>query len=121
VAEKLKKINKKREQRQHDAAVDAERARLEAYEDLRDDVMSLVKNSPLTFEEIHGKCGPHPNTLTKWMDKTIHAPRLGKLQSVLRVLGYDLGVIGQPRERLAITKFRFGDGDASEGNHSGGG
>lgn len=110
----FKPINKAREKRQHDKAVDAERHRLETYEDLRDDVISLVKNSHLTFEEIHGKCGPHPNTLTKWMDKSTHAPRLGKIQATLRILGYDIGVIPHQRERLEITKFRFGGEDAPQ-------
>lgn len=115
MAAALKPVNKKQEQRQHDKAVETERNRLETYEDLRDDVISLVKNSHLTFEEIHGKLGPHPNTLTKWMDKSTHAPRLGKVQATLRILGYDIGVIQHQRKRLEITKFKFGGGDAPEG------
>jgi hypothetical protein len=110
----LKPINKAREQRQHDKAVDAERQRLEAYEDLRDDVVSLVKNSHLTFEDIHGKLGPHPSTLTKWAEKTTHAPRLGKMQATLRIIGYDIGVIPHQRERLEITKFKVGADDAAQ-------
>lgn len=113
----LKRINKRQEQRQHDKAVEAERRRLEAYEDLRDDVISLVKNSHLTFEEIHGRMGPHPQTLTKWMEKTTHAPQLGKIQATLRILGYDVGVIPHQRERLEITKFKFGGGDAAQGGN----
>lgn len=114
MSDQLKPINKRREQRQHDKAVDAERQRLEAYEDLRDDVIALVKNSHLTFEEIHGKLGPHPTTLTKWLEKTTHKPQLGKIQATLRILGYDIGVLPTRRERLEITKFRFGGGDAAQ-------
>jgi hypothetical protein len=66
---------------------------LENYQDLRDDVMSLVKNSRLSYEEIHNRCGPTPTTLAKWRDHEIDQPRLSKLQSTLRILGYDLGVV----------------------------
>lgn len=83
----------RREQKQHDAAYEAERDRLEAYEDLRDEVMSLVKNSQLSYEDIHGRCGPHPSTLAKWAEQQTKFPRLGKLQSTARICGYDIGVI----------------------------
>lgn len=90
----------KKEQRQHDTAVDAEKARLEFYGDLRDDVMSLVRNSHLTPEEIHGRCGPHPVTLRKWDEKKVGAPQLAKLQSVLRIMGYDIGIIEGTRRPM---------------------
>jgi hypothetical protein len=69
------------------------RAELEQYQDLRDDVMSLVRNSDLTFEMIHARCGPHPGTLKKWDEKTTDKPQLGKLRSTLRIIGYDIGII----------------------------
>lgn len=69
------------------------RAELEAYQDLRDDVMSLVRNSDLTFEIIHSRCGPHPATLRKWDEKAVDKPQLGKLRSTLRILGYDIGIV----------------------------
>lgn len=68
-------------------------ADLEAYADLRDDVMRLIDNSRLSYADIHGRCGPHPSTLKAWDEKKIAQPRLGKLQSTLRVLGYDLGIV----------------------------
>jgi hypothetical protein len=88
-----------REEKQHKAAVEAERARLEAYTDLRDDVMSIVKNSGASYEDIHGKCGPHPSTLNNWATKEVSQPRLGKLQATLRILGYDLGVVEGRRRK----------------------
>ena len=73
---------------------------LESYADLRDDVMSLVKNSHLSYEEIHNRCGPTPTTLSNWASREIAQPRLSKLQSTLRILGYDLGVVpGRRSER----------------------
>jgi hypothetical protein len=71
----------------------AERDRLEAYGDLRDDVMSLVKNSGMSFEEIHGRCGPHPLTLEKWARQETKFPQLGKMRSTLRIIGYDFGIV----------------------------
>jgi hypothetical protein len=81
------------EERQHREAVLREQARLESYEDLRDDVLSVVKNSGLSFEDIHGKCGPHPSTLENWAHDRVHQPRLSKMQSALRIVGFDIGVI----------------------------
>ena len=72
-------------------------ALLESYEDLRDDVMSLVKNSGMSYADIHGHCGPCPSTLEKWASREIGQPRLGKLQATLRILGYDLGVVSGRR------------------------
>jgi hypothetical protein len=89
------------EEKQHALAVERERLRLESYEDLRDDVLSVVKNSGLSFEDIHGKCGPHPTTLNNWAANRTHAPRLGKMQSALRIVGYDIGIIEGQRHKEA--------------------
>lgn len=85
------------EEKQHKLAVERERVRLESYEDLRDDVLSVIKNSGVSYEDIHGKCGPHPSTMTKWAHGDIHAPRLGKMQAALRIVGYDIGIVEGPR------------------------
>jgi hypothetical protein len=69
------------------------RAELEAYQDLRDDVITLVANSNFTFEAIHAACGPHPSTLKKWDAKDVDKPQLGKMRSTLRIIGYDIGII----------------------------
>ena len=90
-------INKDRysaaEEKQHRLAVERERARLEAYEDLRDDVLSVIKNAGVSFEDIHGKCGPHPSTLHSWATNAVHQPQLRKMQSALRIVGYDIGIV----------------------------
>lgn len=93
-----------KEEAQHKRAVEAERARLESYEDLRDDVLSVVKNSGLSFEDIHGKCGPHPSTLHSWErrdEHEVHQPQLRKMQSTLRIMGYDLGIVEGRRRKEA--------------------
>jgi lambda repressor-like predicted transcriptional regulator len=61
--------------------------------DLRDDVVSLIRNSGLTLAQIHARCGPTPNTLLNWMDKRTMRPQMGKMQAVLRILGKDLGIV----------------------------
>ena len=74
-------------------AVEQERARLESYEDLRDDVLSVIKNAGVSFEDIHGRCGPHPSTLNSWATNQVHQPQLRKMQSALRIVGYDIGIV----------------------------
>ena len=71
--------------------------------------MSLVKNSGMSFEDIHGRCGPHPHTLENWAQKKVEAPRLGKLRATLRVIGYDFGIVparnaSEDRSRNAEAK-----------------
>jgi hypothetical protein len=85
------------EEAQHKRAVDAERARLESYEDLRDDVLSVLKNNHMSYEDVHGKFGPHPSTLHAWEVGTVHFPQLRKMQSALRTCGYDIGIIDHRR------------------------
>lgn len=64
-----------------------DRARLEAYEFMRDDLMSAVKNSGMSFEDIHGRSGPHPSTLQRWLDKMVAKPQLAKMISTMRIIG----------------------------------
>lgn len=78
------------ERREYKAA----KAQLEFVEDLRDDVMSLVANSGLSFEAIEDRCGPCVRTLETWKRKEVRQPRLGTMRAVLRILGKDLGIVG---------------------------
>jgi hypothetical protein len=70
-----------------------QQARVEFYEDLRDDVLSLIKNSGLSDEEIHARCGPHPHTLASWRAGNVRRPQMGKMRSTLRILGHDFGIV----------------------------
>ena len=89
------------EEKQHRLAVEAERSRIEAYEDLRDDVLSVLKNNHISFEDVHGRLGPHPSTLHAWEKGAIHQPQLRKMQSALRTVGYDIGIIEGRRHKEA--------------------
>lgn len=73
-------------------------AELEAYEDLRDDIITLVDRSGLTDEDINARCGPVPQTLNDWRNKRVRKPTLAKMQSVARILGKDIGLIDHRRK-----------------------
>lgn len=98
-------INKDRysaaEEAQHKRAVEAEKARLESYEDLRDDVLSVLKNENVSFELVHERLGPHPSTLHSWEMDKVRQPQLRKMQSALRTVGYDIGIIHGRRHKEA--------------------
>jgi hypothetical protein len=78
------------------------RAVLENYEDLRDEVMGLIRSSGVSFGQIYDRFGPHPHTLENWAERKIHQPRLGKMQAALRAIGYDLGIIEGRRRRGGV-------------------
>jgi hypothetical protein len=89
------------EEAKHKKQMEAERAQIESYEDLRDDVLSVLKNHQMSYEDVHGKLGPHPSTLHKWETGDTHQPRLAKMQSALRTVGYDIGIIEGRRHKEA--------------------
>jgi phosphoglycolate phosphatase-like HAD superfamily hydrolase len=61
--------------------------------DIRDDVMSLIKNSRLTFKQVEGAGGPAAGTLSKWAAKETERPQLNTIRAALRAVGHDLGII----------------------------
>jgi hypothetical protein len=83
-------------------AFDKQRMELEGCEDLRDDVISMIKNSGMSFSEIHARCGPHPHTLENWARKDIKKPQIGKMRAALRVIGFDLGVVDKTSDSVVF-------------------
>jgi len=77
----------KKDQARRDSNQEAEQRRLEAYEAMRDDLMSAVKNSGLSFEVIHARCGPCPWTLNRWAERKTRRPQMAKMISVMRIIG----------------------------------
>jgi hypothetical protein len=61
-------------------------------EALRDDIMSLVANSGMSFEQIEGKGGPVIATLMKWYRKEVKFPQMGTAQAICRAIGARLVV-----------------------------
>jgi hypothetical protein len=39
----------------------------------------MIRNSGLSLEEIHARCGLQPATLRSWEDKEVSRPQLAKL------------------------------------------
>ena len=68
-------------------------AELEDYQDLRDDIVTLVDLSRMSDELIHERCGPHPVTLAKWRAKETQKPQMGKMRSILRILGKKIAIV----------------------------
>ena len=58
-------------------------------EDVRDDVISLIRNAKLSFPEVEAKGGPTAGTLNKWMDKETKRPQFATLQRALHAIGKD--------------------------------
>lgn len=65
-------------------------AELENIYDLRDDLLSRLKNSGLSDEEVHSRCGPTPSTLRRWREDKYVTPRAGKMRAVGRIIGVKL-------------------------------
>ena len=66
-----------------------ERERLEDYRDIRDDFMSQIKNTNVSFQTIEDLGGPTTQTLRKWDMKMVDKPSLGKMVSAARICGID--------------------------------
>jgi hypothetical protein len=79
------------------------RAELEAYQDIRDDLMGAVRDSGMSFQDIHGRCGPCPGTLERWAKKETDKPQLGKLRATARIIGLDIGLVDR-RNVIELTR-----------------
>lgn len=89
-AEHTAKLTKLERQRKKDELeFKAYQKKMEDIQDLRDDVMALIRNSNTDWETIHSNFGPTPQTLNRWDQKTVRAPQLGKMRSALRAIGKD--------------------------------
>lgn len=63
--------------------------RMEDIQDLRDDVMAMIRNSKVDYEDIHTQFGPTVQTLNRWDQKIVKSPQLGKMRTALRAIGKD--------------------------------
>ena len=59
-------------------------------EDLRDETMSIVRNSGLSYDEIHARFGASGSTLSKWQYREVLRPQLNTIRGTLQACGYDL-------------------------------
>lgn len=75
-------------------------------EDLRDETMSIVRNSGKTYEEIHAKWGASPSTLTKWQYREVLRPQLNLIRGTLLACGYDLVIARKDDNVVKLTPGR---------------
>lgn len=68
-------------------------------ESIRDDTISVIRNSHLTFDEIRAKGGPTPATLTKWLERTTQRPQLNTIAAALDACGYEFHVRAKGKKR----------------------
>lgn len=66
-----------------------EKARLEDYRDIRDDFMSQIRNTGISFEKISELGGPSIQTLHRWDQKLVDRPQFGKMVSAARICGIE--------------------------------
>lgn len=62
-------------------------------EDLRDDTISVVRNSHKTAEQIRADGGPHPQTLAKWLEGDTKRPQLNTIRAALLACDHDFQVV----------------------------
>jgi len=58
-------------------------------EDIRDDVVSLIRNAGLDFVEVERRGGPMAGTISKWFYKETKRPQFQSLQRALHAVGKD--------------------------------
>lgn len=91
-------IKLERQRKKDESDFRAHQKKLEDIQDLRDDVMALIRNSKVDWDDIHAHFGPTPQTLHRWDQKTVRSPQLGKMRSALRAIGKDF-YIGDYRSK----------------------
>jgi hypothetical protein len=67
---------------------------LVSLEDLRDDCISLFRDSGLTMQAVHENGGPTPGTISKWLYHETKFPRLDTMRALMRAVGGEMVVVG---------------------------
>jgi hypothetical protein len=62
-------------------------------EDIRDEVMALVRASGYTYEQVHARGGASVPTLVKWSSKETKNPHLLSIRKTLRAIGHEVMII----------------------------
>lgn len=96
----IDRVNHRKEERK-----ERRQAHLTPVEDIRDEVISVVRNSKLTFRQVNANLGPAPSTLKAWADRRTHRPQINTVRGALRACGYDLAIVrGTTGEGHLIAK-----------------
>lgn len=62
-------------------------------EDLREDFISVLRNSHLTSEEIRARGGPAASTINRILERTTLKPQLNTIRSGLLICDFDLMIV----------------------------
>jgi len=62
---------------------------LVSIEDLRDDTISIIRNSHKTADEIRAAGGPCPSTLANWLERKTLRPQLNTIRAALLACDHD--------------------------------
>jgi hypothetical protein len=62
-------------------------------EDLREDFISVLRNSHLTSEEIRARGGPAASTINRILERTTLKPQLNTIRSGLLICDFDLAIV----------------------------
>jgi hypothetical protein len=75
-----------------------ERGRVQvSIEDLRDDTISIIRNSHKTFDQIRADGGPCASTLTKWLERQTQRPQLNTIRAALLACDHDFYILPKGR------------------------
>lgn len=61
-------------------------------EDVRDDVVSLIRNSGMSFKEVEERGGPKAATISRWQAREVKNPQFRTLRWALQAIGSDFFV-----------------------------
>jgi hypothetical protein len=67
---------------------------LVSLEDLRDDCVSLFRDSGLTMKQVHEQGGPTPQTVSKWLYGETKFPRLDSMRALFQAVGGAMVIVG---------------------------
>ena len=79
---------------------------LRSIEDLRDEVVSHLRNSPYSYQAIENLGGPIVQTLEAWTTGETKQPRLNTMRAALRCIGKDFYVGDRADVSVAATSAK---------------
>jgi hypothetical protein len=77
-------------------------------EDLRDDCIALYRNSGLSFSQVHANGGPTPQTVSKWLYKETHFPRLDTMRALTKAVGGEMIIVGSKTAQQILGRSQTG-------------
>jgi len=73
---------------------------LTSLEDIRDDCIAVVLNSGQSFQKVHERGGPTPQTIGKWLYKETMFPQLATVRAMLNACGHEITIAPKGSSRI---------------------